>query len=251
MDELQKTVLVTGAGQGIGKSIALALAAQNFFVAINDLSIESVEAVCDEIVSTGGSAISCVGDISSPQAVEIIFTTIKKAWGNKLTGLVNNAGIIRTQSLAETTPADWDLVMAVNLRSVFLTCKAAFPIMQKAGYGKIVNISSAAALLGGGLLGNSCYAAAKGAVISFTKGVAREGGPFGIRANALIPALTDTVMTAVLDEEKRQNIISQIPLKRAGTPEDLAKATVFLLSESSDYISGTVLTVDGGFTRHG
>ncbi len=244
----RKTAFVTGGGRGIGRAISITLACQGFDVAINDISLEHAQSVAAEINALGREAIPLAGDISSPSAVNEMMTELCRRWPG-LTALVNNAGIVRSSPLEEISPEEWDLVMAVNLRSMFLTAKAAFPKMREAGYGKIVNLASVAGLVGGGLLGNSCYAAAKAGVIAFTKGLAREGGPFGIRANSVVPALTDTEMTGGMDKTKRAAIIAQIPLGRAGRPDDIAAAVAFLASDASDFISGDALVVDGGFSR--
>ncbi len=242
------TALVTGAGRGIGRAIALALAHKGFTVGVNDLDGAAANAVCAEVTSLGGQATAHVADIADPEAVTTMMEAFVAHHGH-ITALVNNAGIVRTSSFWDIPVEEWDLVMQVNLRSVFIACKAAFPYMKEAGYGKIVNMASVAGLLGGGLLGNAAYAAAKAGVIAFTKGVAREAGHLGIRANVIAPALTDTEMTCGLDPEKRQGIIRQVPLGRAGLPEDIANAVVFLASPESDFISGETLIVDGGFMR--
>ncbi|WP_027187931.1 SDR family NAD(P)-dependent oxidoreductase [Desulfovibrio cuneatus] len=242
------TALVTGAGRGIGRAIALALAHKGFAVGVNDLDANVANAVCAEITALGGKVTTYVADIANPEAVTGMMEAFVAHHGG-ITALVNNAGIVRTSSFWDIPIEEWDLVMKVDLRSVFLACKAAFPYMKQAGYGKIINMASVAGLLGGGLLGNAAYAAAKAGVIAFTKGVAREAGPLGIRANVIAPALTDTEMTCGIDPEKRQGIIRQIPLGRAGLPEDIANAVVFLASPESDFISGETLIVDGGFMR--
>lgn len=243
-----RTALVTGAGQGIGRAIALALASKGIAVAVNDLDEKHAKAVCDEIIAGGGQALPLVGDVSSPETVASMAQDLFSQWSH-LTVLVNNAGVVRTGTVLEVTPEEWDFVMAVNLRSMFLTARAVLPQMQAACYGKIVNMASVAGFVGGGLLGNSCYAASKAGVIAFTKGLAREGGAFGIRANAITPALTDTDMTSVIADDKRASLINQIPLGRAGKPGDIANAVVFLASEESDFITGETLVVDGGFMR--
>ncbi len=212
---IQSTALVTGAGRGIGRAIALALAHKGFTVGVNDLDAAAACAVCAEIAAQGGKATTHVADMGNPEAITAMVAAFVAQHGH-ITALVNNAGIVRTSSFWDIPVEEWDLVMQVNLRSVFIACKAAFPYMKEAGYGKIVNMASMAGLLGGGLLGNAAYAAAKAGVIAFTKGVAREAGPLGIRANVIAPALTDTEMTCGLDPEKRQGIIRQVPLGRAG-----------------------------------
>ena len=245
---IQSTALVTGAGRGIGRAIALALAHKGFTVGVNDVDAAAASAVCAEIATLGGKATTHVADMGNPEAITAMVAAFVAQHGH-ITALVNNAGILRTSSFWDIPVEEWDLVMQVNLRSVFIACKAAFPYMKQAGYGKIVNMASVAGMLGGGILGNAAYAASKAGVIAFTKGVAREAGPLGIRANVIAPALTDTEMTCGLDPEKRQGIIRQVPLGRAGLPEDIANAVVFLASPESDFISGETLIVDGGFMR--
>ena len=244
----KRTALVTGAGQGIGRAIALALAEKGISVAVNDLNQERAEAVCAEIRQLGVDALPLVGDVSSFDSVSTMLSELFDRWGH-LTILVNNAGIVQTSGILDITQDQWDRVMAVNVRSVFLCSQGVFPKMQELGYGKIINIASVAGKQGGGLLGNSCYAASKGATIALTKGLAREGGPFGIRVNAVTPALTDTEMTAQLAPDKRAAIIKMIPLGRPGQPTDIAKAVCFLASEDSDFITGEIMDVDGGFMR--
>lgn len=246
--EERRTALVTGAGQGIGRAIALFLARAGIEVAVNDLKQDKAEEVCSEIRAEGGTAIALAGDVSEPEEVEKIFRSFFDQW-SQMTILVNNAGVVSTKAILEVTPEEWDRVMKINVRSSFLCSQAAFQKMSEKGYGKIINIASVAGKQGGGLLGNSCYAASKGAVISLTKGLAREGGPLGIRANAVTPAYTKTDMTEQLTEEKRQAIIRMMPLGRPGEPEDVAKAVVFLASEESDFITGEIMDVDGGFMR--
>ena len=248
MENLQRTALITGAGQGIGRAIALALAHDGIIIAVNDLSMERAEAVCQEIREQGGTAFALAADVSNSDSVNQMFQQFFSHY-DQLTILVNNAGIVQTQGLLEITQEAWDRVMAVNVRSVFLCSQKAFEKMKEVGYGKIINIASVAGKQGGGLLGTSCYAASKGAVISFTKGVAREGGPWGIRSNAITPAYTKTDMTAQLSPEKQEAILKMMPLGKPGRPEDIANAVVFLASEASDIITGEIMDVDGGFMR--
>ncbi len=246
--ETGKTALVTGGGRGIGRAIALELAKAGMAVAVNDLDEQHATATCDDIRAMGGVALPLIGDVSSPDSVAQQAKELFAHWPH-LTALVNNAGIVRTSPVTEVSAEEWDLVMAINLRSVFLWSKAVFPHMKERGYGKIVNIASVAGLVGGGLLGNACYAASKAGVIAFTKGLAREGGPFGVRANVITPALTETEMTASMDRTKYASLVSQIPLGRPGQPQDIANAVTFLTSENSDFITGETLVVDGGFMR--
>ncbi len=160
--------------------------------------------------------------------------------------LVNNAGIVTTGPVTEITAETWDRTLAVNLKSVFLCSKAVFPLMMEQRDGRIINIASVAGKRGGGIHGNSCYAAAKGGVIAFTKSLAREGGPHNIRVNAITPAVIKTEMLDGLGEDKLQELVRTLPLRRAGTPEDVASAVCFLASDASSFMTGEIMDVDGG-----
>ena len=241
-----KCALVTGSGQGIGRQIALTLAKEGCKVAVNDLAMERALAVVEEITAVGGTGIAVIGNVASAVDVQRMFTDIIAKFG-RLDVLVNNAGIVLQGPFWEISEADWDKIMAVNLKSVFLCCKAAAPYLREQRSGKIINISSVAGKRGGGLLGNSAYAASKAGVMGLTKGLARELGPYGINVNAVIPALTETDMTKDLPEDKRAMIINGIPLGRAGKPQDIANAVLFLASSLSDFICGEMMDVDGGF----
>ena len=241
-----KNALVTGAGQGIGKEIALTLAREGCGVAVNDLAMDRALAVVEEITALGGTAMAVIGNVALAVDVQRMFTDTMNKFG-KLDILVNNAGIVLQGPLWEINEADWDKIMAVNLKSVFLCCKAAASYMKDQHNGRIVNISSVAGKRGGGLLGNSAYAASKAGVLGFTKGLARELGPYGINVNAITPALTETDMTRDLPEDKRAMIINGIALGRAGKPQDIANAVLFLASPLSEFISGEMMDVDGGF----
>jgi NAD(P)-dependent dehydrogenase (short-subunit alcohol dehydrogenase family) len=242
----QKVAIVTGAGRGIGKAIALALANHGANIVVCDLNLENAHKVVEEIKAIGTQAMAMQADVTNEDQVNAMVSSCIETFG-KVDILVNNAGIIYTLPLGETSAEDWDRVITVNLKSVFLCCKAVFPVMIHQASGKIINIASVAGKRGGGLLGSSSYSAAKGGVIAFTKTIAREGGPYGINVNAITPALTDTDMTAQMDEKIRQSIIKNIPLGRAGRPIDIAKAVVFLASEYADFITGEIMDVDGGF----
>lgn len=241
-----KNALVTGAGQGIGKEIALTLAREGCRVAVNDLAMDRALAVVEEITALGGTAIEVIGNVALAVDVQRIFTGTINRFG-RLDVLVNNAGIVLQGPLWEISEVDWDKIMEVNLKSVFLCCKAAASYMKDQHNGRIINISSVAGKRGGGLLGNSAYAASKAGVLGFTKGLARELGPYGINVNAITPALTETDMTRDLPEDKRAMIINGIALGRAGKPQDIANAVLFLASPLSEFISGEMMDVDGGF----
>jgi NAD(P)-dependent dehydrogenase (short-subunit alcohol dehydrogenase family) len=240
-----KIAIVTGSGRGIGRAIALELAKQGADVAVSDINAESACAVAREIEVLGRRSLAVATDVADESQVQAMVRQCVEVFG-KLDILVNNAGIVSTGTLTEISAEAWDRTMAVNLRSVFLCCKAVFPLMMAQRSGKIVNIASVAGKRGGGLLGNSCYAASKGGVIAFTKGIAREGGPYNINVNAITPALTETVMTSVLSDQQRESIVRAMPLGRAGKPEDIAAAVCFLASDSAAFITGEIMDVDGG-----
>ena len=240
-----KTAIITGSGRGIGKAIALAMAQQGANIVINDVNMESAQEVVAEIEAMGRQAIAVKADVTAEEQVEALVQACIDRFG-KLDILVNNAGIIQTVPVTEINGKDWDRVMEVNLKGVFLCCKAALTPMKAQRSGKIVNIASVAGKRGGGLLGNSCYSASKGGVIAFTKSVARESGPFGINVNAVTPAFTDTEMTRSIDPEKKEFIIKMLPLGRVGQPSDIAGAVCFLASSMSDYMTGEIMDVDGG-----
>lgn len=160
--------------------------------------------------------------------------------------LVNNAGIVTTGPVTEITTETWDRTLAINLKGVFLCSKSVFPLMTRQKYGSIINIASVAGKRGGGLHGNSCYAASKGGVIAFTKSLAREGGPYNIRVNAITPALIKTDMLEGLPEDKLNAIVQELPLRRMGIPEDVAAAVCFLASDASSFMTGEIMDVDGG-----
>jgi len=241
-----KVAIVTGAGRGIGRGIALALAAHGAHIVVNDVNLQNAGAVADEIRAAGTKALVVQADVTDEDQVQkMVYDAIDHF--ARIDILVNNAGIVQTGPVTEITPESWDKVMAVNLKGVFLCCKAVFPVMMARRSGKIINMASVAGKRGGGLLGNSCYAASKGGVIAFTKGIAREGGPYNINVNAITPALTDTDMTSSLNLKQRDTIIQMIPLGRAGKPEDIAAAVCFLASDYAAFITGEIMNVDGGF----
>lgn len=240
-----KTAIITGSGRGIGRAIALAMAAQGANIVVNDVNMESAGEVVAEIEAMGRQAIAVKADVTAEEQVLAMVEACINRFG-KLDILVNNAGIIQTAPVTEIDGKDWDRVMEVNLKGVFLCCKAVLAPMKAQHGGKIVNIASVAGKRGGGLLGNSCYSASKGGVIAFTKSLARESGPFGINVNAVTPAFTDTEMTRSIAPEKKEFIIKMLPLGRVGQPADIAGAVCFLASDMSDYMTGEIMDVDGG-----
>ena len=241
-----KVAIITGGGRGIGRAIALKFAEHGAHCVVADINFENARTVADEINQLGSKALAIKTDVTNENDVESLIKACINSFG-KLDVLVNNAGITTPLTLLETSLEEFNRQIKVNLDSVFICTKAAFPLMMSQRSGKIINIASIAGKRGGGILGKSAYAAAKGGVIAFTKAIAREGGPYGINVNAITPGLTATEMTEKFDAEQRKLIIQSIPLGRVGEPDDIAKAAVFLASDYADYITGEIMDVDGGF----
>lgn len=243
-----RTALVTGAARGIGHAIAAALGHGGARVALCDLDPAAAEQAAADLREQGVEAVGVGVDVADEAQVLAMVQQVEAQLGG-VDILVNNAGIVSTAPLLELTTAEWNRVMAIDLNSVFFCAKAVLPGMMARRSGRIINIASVAGKRGGGLLGNSCYAAAKGAVIALTKGLAREAGPYDITVNAVSPALTDTEMTSVLAPQARAQVLAQMPLGRAGTPRDIAAAVCFLASAEAGFVTGEIMDVDGGFMR--
>ena len=246
MDLMDKVAIITGAGRGIGRSIALKLAQHGVDCVIADIDVSNAESVVGEIESLGRKSLAVRVDVSVQKEVEQMIQISLKRF-SAINILINNAGVSCPLPLLETSDDEFNRQIDINLKGVFFSCKAILPHMMQLRSGKIVNIASIAGKRGGGIMGRSAYAAAKGGVIAFTKAVAREGGPYGINVNAITPGLTDTEMTAQFTGDQRTEIVKGIPLGRVGSTEDIAKAAVFLASDYADYITGEIMDVDGGF----
>ena len=239
-----KKALVTGASRGIGRAIALAMAAEGADVVFNYAGSEaSAKAVAAEIEAMGRKALVLQADISSNEAATAMMDAAVKVFG-RIDILVNNAGITRDGLLMRMKEEDWDAVLTTNLKGVFNCTKAAVKYMMKQKAGRIVSISSVVGLMGNA--GQANYAAAKAGVLGFTKAVAKEVAARGITVNAIAPGFIQTDMTAVLSEKVVEGMLNTIPLHKLGDPEDIAKAVVFLVSDDAKYITGQTLHVDGG-----
>ena len=244
-----KVAIVTGSTRGIGKGIALRFAREGAKVVINGCSdIKKCAAVVSEIKKAGGEAISVLADVSDSKDVQkLIQETIKKF--GRLDIIVNNAGILDQGNLLDLTEEHWDKILAVDLKGSFLCTQAAAKQMIKQGNGgKIINIASIAGIIG--YAGLAHYCAAKGGVIEFTRAAAVELSQHKINVNAIAPGAIETDMTKdmLADKEMLKGFLAQIPLKRIGSPEDIAGAALYLASNDADYVTGTTLVVDGGWT---
>ncbi len=239
-----KAALITGGSRGIGKEIALELARNGVHIGISYVSnTEKANEVLEEIKSYGVNAIAVKANVSVEEDVLQMIKTIEEELGT-IDILVNNAGITKDNLLIRMKEQDWDEVMDVNLKGVFLCTKAVSRIMMKKRYGKIINITSVVGITGNAGQGN--YSASKAGVIGFTKSMARELASRGIRVNGIAPGFIETDMTDVLKDEIKEAMLKTIPLNSFGNPKHIANLAVFLASESSDYITGQIINVDGG-----
>ncbi len=238
-----KIALVTGGGRGIGKAIVLELASQGANVVVSDIDADIAEKTAAEAAGLGVRTAAVKADVSRAEDAEAMVKATIEAMG-RIDILVNNAGVTRDNLLMRMDEKDWDLVLQVNLKGAFLCTRAASRPMMKQRGGKIVNIASVVGLMGNA--GQANYAASKAGLIGLTKSVARELASRNVQANAVAPGYIETEMTAHLPAEARNAFLSQIPMKRPGSPQDVARVVAFLASPASDYITGQVIPVDGG-----
>ncbi|AOT68394.1 3-oxoacyl-[acyl-carrier-protein] reductase [Geosporobacter ferrireducens] len=244
MNFIGKTAIVTGGSRGIGKAIALKLAELGANIAVNYTSKpEEAEKVVAAIREMGREAIAIKADVSKGDDVQRLIDEVEHQFPT-IDILVNNAGITRDTLLMRMKDEDWDQVIAINLKGTYNCTKAVTRKMMKQKSGKIVNIASVVGVMGN--IGQSNYAASKAGIIGFTKSIAKELATRGINVNAVAPGFIQTNMTEVLSEEVKESLMTHIPMKQLGTPEDVANVVAFLCSDNARYITGQVLNVDGG-----
>ena len=238
-----RVALITGASQGIGRTCALRLAKEGATVAAAARNQEKLNQLVAEISSAGGQAASFAVDVADEEQIKSALKTAVAQFG-KIDILVNNAGITRDQLVLRMKRTDWEAVVQTNLTSAYLCIQQVIPSMLKQRWGRIINVTSVFGQMG--QAGQANYAASKAGLIGLTMAIAREVGSRNITCNAVAPGFIETAMTAGLSEEFKQNAVKQIPLGRVGTPEDVASAVAFLASDQASYITGHVLSVNGG-----
>jgi 3-oxoacyl-[acyl-carrier protein] reductase len=242
-DETQRVALVTGASRGIGKSIAERFASEGRHVICVGLRKDSLVNVVEMIRSSGGSADYVACDLSLRDSVGPMIDDVVERYG-RIDILVNNAGITKDGALRNMSDEDFDDVLNLNLRAVFIACRQVARPMMRARFGRIINIGSISGLMGNP--GQANYSASKAAIIGMSKSMAKELGSKGVTVNVVAPGFIKTDMTRVLGEEFMEKVASRVPVRRLGEPEDIANAVSWLASDESGYVTGQVLVVDGG-----
>ena len=238
-----RVAIVTGGAQGIGKAIALTLARHGVNVVVTDVNLERAQETVQEIEALQVRSLAIKANVADVSAAEqMVKETVDKL--GKIDILINNAGITRDNILLRMKPEEWDQVMEVNLKGTYACTRAALKFMFRQKNGRIVNIASITGLMGNA--GQANYSASKAGIIGFTKAVAREYATRGITVNAVAPGFIDTAMTQAIPEKEREALIKLIPMERLGTPDDVAAAVYFLVSDLSRYITGQVINVNGG-----
>jgi len=238
-----KIAVITGASRGIGRSISLALSAAGATIVAMDMDQAATDAVVAELKAAGGKAFAVVGNVTLPEDAERMIETAMNEFG-RVDILVNNAGITRDGIFLRMKEEDWDAVLSVNLKGAFLCSRAASKVMAKQRSGRIINIASVVGQMGNA--GQANYCASKAGLIGLTKSNARELAKRNVTVNAVAPGFIATAMTDALSDKVKAELTAQIPLERLGSAEDIANAVLFLASEASGYITGHVLSVNGG-----
>ncbi len=240
-----EVAIITGAGRGMGRAVALRLAGAGAAVAINDIAAESAEAVAAEITAAGGRAVAAPCDVTGAAAARSMVEDVAEEFG-KVSILINNAGVLRPTRLLDITEEEWDFVMDVSVKGAFLVTTAALPHMIKNGWGKVVHFSSSAGKTVS-TLGGAHYTTAKTALLGFNRAVAKEMAPHGITSNAICPGLIDTEMVRHnCSPEMIRRYEASFPVSRLGTPEEVADLVLFLSCRESDYITGAAIDINGG-----
>jgi 3-oxoacyl-[acyl-carrier protein] reductase len=239
----EKVAVITGASRGIGRSIALALAAAGARIVAVDLGLDDTEKLAEEVRALGGEALAVQGNVTVAADTERMIEAAVGKFG-RVDILVNNAGITKDGLLMRMKDDDWDAVLNVNLKGAFLCSRAAAKVMMKQRYGRIINIASIVGQMGNA--GQANYCASKAGLIGLTKSNARELATRNVTVNAIAPGFIATAMTDALPEKARQELLAQIPQERLGSADDIANAVLFLASERSGYITGQVIGVNGG-----
>ena len=244
MSLMNKVSIVTGGAQGLGKAIALELARKGSHLVVGDVNLEAAQRVTEEVHALGRRSLALRVDVSNARDVNEMADRVVKEFG-RIDILVNNAGICQVISIEEMTEEDWDRVMNVNLKGVFLSSRAVMGVMKKQRSGRIVNMGSVAGKVGGIATGAN-YSVSKAGVICFTKALARELAPYGVTVNAVAPGVIETDMTRGITQGDFTDYLKAIPLGTIGSAEDVSHAVAFLVSDEARYITGEILDVNGG-----